>query len=149
MKRILFVLALVLLSAAASAKVELPNFIGDNMVLQQQTSVALWGTASPGKKVTVKPGWTREKTVVKADPETGKWSVRIATPAAGGPYDIVISDGEKLTVRNVLIGEVWFCSGQSNMEMPVKGYGSQPAKGATDLIVRARADRGDDGGTRP
>ena len=141
MKKLFFVLALALLSAAASAKVELPNFIGDNMVLQQQTSVALWGTASPGKKVTVKPGWTREKTVVKADPETGKWSVRIATPAAGGPYDIVISDGEKLTVRNVLIGEVWFASGQSNMEMPVKGYGSQPAKGATDLIVRAHADR--------
>ena len=141
MKKILWTLALALLSAAASAKVELPNFIGDNMVLQQQTSAALWGTATPGKTVTVRPGWTRDKTVVKADPETGKWFARVATPAAGGPYDIVFSDGEKLTVHNVLIGEVWFASGQSNMEMPVKGYGSQPACGATDLIVRARADR--------
>ena len=119
MKRILFVLALALVSAAASAKVELPNFLGDNMVLQQQTAVALWGTATPGKKVTIRPGWTRGKTMVKADPETGKWFARVYTPAAGGPYDIVISDGEKLTVHNVLIGEVWFCSGQSNMELPI------------------------------
>ena len=138
MKKLFLVLALALLSAAASAKVELPNFIGDNMVLQQQTQAAIWGTAAPGKNVTIRPGWTKDKTVVKADPETGKWMARIATPAAGGPYDIVISDGEKLTVRNVLIGEVWFCSGQSNMEMPVEGYGSQPAKGSEDLIVHAK-----------
>ena len=138
MKKVLFVLALALVSAAAAAKVELPNFIGDNMVLQQQTGVALWGTATPGKKVTIKPGWTRTTTTVKADAETGAWMARVYTPAAGGPYDIVISDGEKLTVHNVLIGEVWFCSGQSNMEMPVKGYGSQPAKGAEDFIVKAK-----------
>ena len=138
MKRFFFALALALLSAAASAKVELPNFLGDNMVLQQQTDAALWGTAAPGKKVTIRPGWTRSKVTVKADPETGKWFARVATPAAGGPYDIVISDGEKLTVHNVLIGEVWFCSGQSNMEMPVEGYGGQPAKGSEDLIVRAK-----------
>ena len=138
MKKLFLVLALALLSAAVSAKVELPNFIGDNMVLQQQTQAAIWGTAAPGKNVTIRPGWTKDKTVVKADPETGKWMARIATPAAGGPYDIVISDGEKLTVRNVLIGEVWFCSGQSNMEMPVEGYGSQPAKGSEDLIVHAK-----------
>ena len=141
MKRLLFVLALALVSVAASAKVELPNFLGDNMVLQQQTGVALWGTATPGKKVTICPGWTRGKTIVKADPETGKWFARVYTPAAGGPYDIVISDGEKLTVRNVLIGEVWFASGQSNMDMPVKGYGSQPARGGEDFIVRAKPSR--------
>lgn len=138
MKRILLILALVLASAAAAAKVELPGFIGDNMVLQQQTDAALWGTATPGKKVTIRPGWTKAKTVVTADPETGKWFARVATPAAGGPYDIVFSDGEKLTVHNVLIGEVWFASGQSNMEMPVKGYGSQPARGSEDYIVRAK-----------
>ena len=138
MKRFFFVLALALMSVAVSAKVELPNFIGDNMVLQQQTQAAIWGTAAPGKSVTIRPGWTKAKTVVKADPETGKWMARIATPAAGGPYDIVISDGEKLVVRNVLIGEVWFCSGQSNMDMPVKGYGSQPAHGSEDFIVRAK-----------
>ena len=138
MKKVLLVLSLALLSAAASARVELPNFLGDNMVLQQQAQVALWGTAAPAQKVTISPGWTREKTTVKADPATGKWFARVATPAAGGPYDIVFSDGEKLTVHNVLIGEVWFCSGQSNMEMPVKGYGSQPARGGEDCIVFAK-----------
>ena len=141
MKRLITIFALVLVSAAATAKVELPNFMGDNMVLQQQTDAAIWGTASPGRKVTIQPGWTKARTVVTADPATGKWFARIATPAAGGPYDIVISDGEKLTVRNVLIGEVWFASGQSNMDMPVKGYGSQPAEGAVDFIVKAKPER--------
>jgi sialate O-acetylesterase len=82
MKRFIFVLALVLLCATTHAKVELPNFLGDNMVLQQQTEAALWGTATPGKTVTIRPGWTRGKTVVKADLETGKWFARILTPAA-------------------------------------------------------------------
>ena len=140
MKRFLLVLALALAGTAASAKVELPNFLGDNMVLQQRTDAALWGTASPGTTVTIRPGWDWSKTVVTADPQTGRWFARIPTPAAGGPYDIVISDGEKRTVRNVLIGEVWFCSGQSNMEMPVKGYGSQPSTGSEDFIVRARPE---------
>ena len=138
MKRLSIVCVLAMLGMAATAKVELPNFMGDNMVLQQQTDAALWGTATPGKKVTIRPGWTKEKTVVTADAETGKWFTRIATPAAGGPYDIVFSDGEKLTVKNVLIGEVWFCSGQSNMEMFVKGFGSQPVEGSTEVIASAK-----------
>lgn len=54
---------------------------------------------------------------------TGKWSLKIPTPAAGGPYEITFSDGKKLQLKNVMIGEVWFCSGQSNMEMPVAGWG--------------------------
>ena len=138
MKRLLLILALAGAGAAASAKVELPNFLGDNMVLQQQTATALWGTAKPGKTVTIHPGWTRTKTKVQADPLTGKWFARIDTPAAGGPYDIVFSDGEKLTVRNVLIGEVWFASGQSNMEMPVRGFNAQPTLGGEDFIMKAR-----------
>lgn len=137
MKKRLFFLLLTSLSMATSAKVVLPPFLSDNMVLQQQTNAAVWGTAEPGKKVIIRPSWTKQKTVVVADTETGKWSARIATPAAGGPYEIDFSDGEKLTLKNVLIGEVWFCSGQSNMEMPVKGYGSQPAKGSTEAIATA------------
>ena len=139
MKKTILIVLAAAVSTLATAKVELPGFMGDNMVLQQQTDAALWGTAEPGKAVTIRPGWTRAKTVVKADPQTGKWFARVATPAAGGPYDIVFSDGEKLTVTGVLIGEVWFCSGQSNMEMPVKGYSSQPALGGEDAIVSARA----------
>ncbi|MCI1639652.1 MAG: sialate O-acetylesterase [Bacteroidales bacterium] len=141
MKKIgLFLFTLLLgVSFSLSAKISLPSVISDNMVLQQKTDAALWGTAEPGVKVTVRTGWSRNKTVVTADAHTGKWFARVKTPAAGGPYEIKISDGEVLTLKNVLIGEVWFCSGQSNMEMPMKGYGSQPAKGAAAFIVNAKA----------
>lgn len=138
MKKILFPLLLAFISLTAGAKITLPPFIGDNMVLQQQTDAAIWGKAAPGKKVTIAPGWTRSKTVVTADAETGEWFARISTPVAGGPYDIVISDGEKLTLSNVLVGEVWYCSGQSNMEMPFKGYSRQPNKGSADIIISSK-----------
>lgn len=125
----------------AGAEVTFPSVISDNMVLQQNTEVALWGKATPGRTVTVKAGWTDSKVRTTSDPQTGRWSVRIATPSAGGPYDISFSDGKTVTLKNVLIGEVWFCSGQSNMEMPVKGYGSQPAKGGMDFIIGANPSR--------
>jgi Domain of unknown function (DUF303). len=124
------------------AKVNLPSILSDNMVLQQETDAALWGTAAPGAKVRIKVGWDRKaKYSVKADSETGKWFVRVTTPSAGGPYEIVISDGEAVTLKNILIGEVWFCSGQSNMEMPMKGYPFQPVAGSEDVIVSAKASR--------
>lgn len=142
MKKLTIILsALMAAGLTMQAKVELPNVFADNMVLQQKTDAAIWGTAEPGKKVTIKASWTKSKTTVTADSETGKWATTIATPAAGGPYEISISDGKAVTLRNVLIGEVWFCSGQSNMEMPVKGYGSQPAKGGVDYIVNANPSR--------
>lgn len=143
MKRFHIILAALalLFSVNAGAKVTFPSVISDNMVLQQRSDVALWGTASPGKTVTLTTGWSNELFRVRADAKTGKWSLRVDTPAAGGPYDITVSDGESVTLKNVLIGEVWFCSGQSNMEMPVKGYGSQPAKGATEFIVGAKPSR--------
>lgn len=139
-----FLLSAALLFAAASAleaRITLPSVISDNMVLQQKTDAALWGKAEPGAKVTVKVGWSKKKVVTTADRETGKWLVRVATPEAGGPWDITISDGDALTLTNVLVGEVWFASGQSNMEMPVMGYTSQPAKGGMDFIVTAKPSR--------
>lgn len=140
--KILLTAALCTIAAlSANAKIKLPAVIGDNMVLQQQTDAAIWGWAEPGRKVTIKNSWSKAKTVVTADPETGKWLARVATPAAGGPYTMTISDGDKLTINNILIGEVWFCSGQSNMELPVKGYGSQPAEGGADAILRAKPSR--------
>jgi hypothetical protein len=61
--------------------------------------------------------WNKKKYTVQSD-QSGKWKLKITTPEAGGPYEITISDGEAITLHNILIGEVWFCSGQSNMEMP-------------------------------
>ena len=138
MKRI-FLIAMLLVAAVsvASAKVELPPIFADNMVLQQQTDAALWGKAEPGKKVTITTSWSKAKVTVTAEAD-GKWFARVATPAAGGPYEITFNDGDKLTLKNVLIGEVWICSGQSNMEMQMKGFKGQPVEGATDLILTAK-----------
>ena len=119
------------------AKVVLPPIFADNMVLQQNADAALWGKAEPGAKVTITNTWSKDKVVVSADAE-GNWTAKIATPAAGGPYEMTFSDGEKLSLKNVLIGEVWICSGQSNMEMPMKGFRGQPTDGAAELIMGAQ-----------
>lgn len=91
------------------------------MVLQQNTQAPIWGEATPGKQVKITPSWSKETISVTAD-ETGKWKTSLPTPAAGGPYTITISDGKKIQLSNVMIGEVWICSGQSNMEMPLAGW---------------------------
>lgn len=104
------------------AKVVLPSVFTDNMVLQPKTDITFYGDATKNKQLTVKTGWNGKEYYTEADGQ-GKWSLKIPTPAAGGPYEITFSDGKKLQLKNVMIGEVWFCSGQSNMEMPVAGWG--------------------------
>lgn len=110
------------IAVCAQAKVTLPSFFTDNMVIQQNSTLTLPGKAKAGKSVTVKASWDNQKYTIKAAAD-GSFTLRISTPAAGGPYQITLSDGETLTLRNVMVGEVWFCSGQSNMEMPVAGWG--------------------------
>jgi sialate O-acetylesterase len=119
-----------------SAKIVLPSFFGDNMVLQQKTDAAIWGWAKPNSTVSVTTSWNKKKYSVTAD-AAGKWKTKIATPGAGGPYDITITDGEILSLKNILIGEVWLVSGQSNMEMPMKGYRDQPILGANDAVFNS------------
>ena len=108
MKKFLLLLLVCAFSVCGlSAKVILPPIFADNMVLQQQSDVALWGKAAPDVKVTVSASWAKSaKVTVRAD-DDGRWFARIATPAAGGPYELTFSDGEKITLRNVLVGEVW------------------------------------------
>ena len=134
------VLALILLCGAASlgAKVKLPALVGDNMILQQQTEVKLWGTAAPEAEVRVTPSWNGQTMTCRADKDGG-WTLAVETPAAGyTPYEITFDDGEKTTLKNILIGEVWLASGQSNMEMPLKGFaGCCIMNGADDIIVSA------------
>lgn len=141
MKKLLILSIALSFTATLDAKITLPPVIGDNMVLQQQTSAAIFGKAEPGKTVTVKASWSRKKVRTKADTETGKWLVRMQTPSAGGPYEISISDGEKVILKDVLVGEVWFASGQSNMEMPMNGFDSQPVRNSTEYIVNAKESR--------
>lgn len=138
MKKVLGVCAALCMTAfVTEAKITLPHVFGNNMVLQQQTDAKFWGKADPSSKVTVRPSWDRKSAVTVMSDADGKWQASVPTPSAGGPYSIEISDGEKLVLENVLIGEVWFCSGQSNMEMPVKGFDSQPVEGSADVIMQA------------
>lgn len=116
------------------SEVKLPAVFGDNMVLQQNTNAPIWGYASPNSTVKITVGWNRKAFTVKADNE-GKWKITVQTPGAGGPYEITISDGKPVKLDNVLIGEVWVCSGQSNMEMPMRGYFNQPLKGSNEAIA--------------
>ena len=113
---ILFVSLLV--AVPSQAKVKLPALYSDNMVLQRNSSPEFRGEATPGKVVTLTTSWDSVSYRTTAS-ESGTWRLTIRTPEAGGPYSITVSDGEALTLNNVLIGEVWFCGGQSNMEFPV------------------------------
>lgn len=115
-------LAVAVSPAFLQARVTLPGIFTDNMVLQRNDTITLFGTADKGKRVTVKAGWGKNVTTT-ADAASGKWSVKLATADAGGPYTISVSDGKELKLKNVMLGEVWFCSGQSNMEMPLAGWG--------------------------
>ena len=138
MKKTLLLLAALGAAFTLQAKVVLPALFGDNMVLQQQSEAQFWGKAAPGKKVTIRPSWSQKAVTTQTDRE-GRWRTSVPTPAAGGPYTIEVSDGESLTLRDVLIGEVWLCSGQSNMEMPMRGFNNQPVTGSADAIARAKA----------
>ena len=138
MKRLILILAALGTTFTLQAKITLPAPFGDNMVLQQQTKARFWGKASPGKQVIITPSWSSESITTTAD-SAGCWQANVPTPAAGGPYTIDLSDGEHLTLRDVLIGEVWLCSGQSNMEMPMSGFTNQPVMKSTEVIVRAKA----------
>jgi sialate O-acetylesterase len=120
---------------AVSAKITVPALIGDNMVLQQQSTPALWGNANANAMVTIITSWNKKVYNVKAGAD-GAWKINVVTPVAGGPYEISLSDGEKLTLKNVMIGEVWFCSGQSNMEMALRGN-SSPILNANEIILNA------------
>lgn len=112
-----------LLFAATPAVAErptLPALFGDHMVLQRDCRVPVWGTAAPGTPVTVSVAGRTARARAGAD---GRWSARLAPLAAGGPHTLRVIAGDTLTFHDVMVGEVWLASGQSNMEMPVSGWG--------------------------
>lgn len=121
-QKTMLIAALLTLSGAMFAKITLPPMFSNNMVLQQQTDAPLWGTAKPGATVTLLTSWDGQTHRTKAGAD-GSWKLTVPTPEAGGPYTLTFSDGKKLVLDNVMIGEVWICSGQSNMEMPMDGWG--------------------------
>lgn len=121
----------------ANAKVKLPQLLSDHMVLQQQADARLWGEAAPNSTVTIRASWTNQPVETKADAQ-GFWNTAIGTPSASfTPQTLTISDGEPVTLHDVLIGEVWFCSGQSNMEMPLNGFDKCPIYDSNNVIADA------------
>lgn len=126
MKTLKFVASFLLLSAAsmvpADAEIKMCPLFTDNMVMQQKADAPVWGTADAQSTVTVTTSWNNAKYTTTVD-ENGKWMLKVRTPKAGGPYALTITEngGAPTTLSNVLIGEVWLCSGQSNMQMPVSG----------------------------
>ena len=122
MKRYQLIMALfasfLLLAEGVQARITMPSFFSDGMVLQQKSAVAIWGSSDrKQQKVTVKTSWNAKKYTAVTD-ESGNWKVKVETPVYGGPYSMEVSDGESVHINNVLIGEVWLCSGQSNQETP-------------------------------
>lgn len=133
---------LLMVQAGAWGKITLPDIVSDNMVLQQQAEACLWGKANANAEVIIRPSWNREVYKVTADAE-GKWVAKIQTPTASyQAYTISISDGEEVKLNNVLVGEVWFCSGQSNMEMPLRGFVNCPIAGANETIATSSKWKG-------
>lgn len=129
---LLFLLASAL---EARAEVRVPALIGDNMILQQGAPARLWGTAAPGERVSVN---VADRTASAAADDRGNWHVFVGPLKAGGPYTLTIAGSNTLTFRNVLVGEVWVCSGQSNMEWPLSQTdgGQEEAARATQDEIR-------------
>lgn len=118
MRRSTFCLFLTIISFNDFANIRLPAVIGSHMVLQQKTNVTIWGWCDAGEKIKLKTSWdTATYNIVGSS--AAKWTMPIKTPPSGGPYQITIEGSNKIVLEDVLIGEVWVCSGQSNMEMSV------------------------------
>lgn len=115
MKKFLLMVIALCLFQASQATIRLPHIFSDGVVLQQKTDIQLWGWASPNEKVSIWPSWQKDSIHLRANPD-GKWMVTLHTPAAGGPFTIDFDAHNHIRLSDVWLGEVWVCSGQSNME---------------------------------
>ena len=119
MKKTIAFFLLVPLVINTKAQLRLPKIFGDSMVLQRNAPVSVWGWAAPAEAITVQ--FHQQQKVVKAD-ANGNWEVVLAPEQVGGPYDLLVKGKTTITLHGILMGDLWVCSGQSNMEMPVKGW---------------------------
>lgn len=139
LSRLILTLCAAATCAGAQAELRLASLVSDNMVLQQNTDARLWGSATPGATVTVAPSWGEAVTVKAA--KDGSWMASVPTPAASydpAKIEFTTSAGDKATVSNVLIGEVWLASGQSNMQMPLKGFPGCSVQDGLDEAINAK-----------
>ncbi|MEP0368010.1 MAG: sialate O-acetylesterase [Cyclobacteriaceae bacterium] len=128
--------AFVLVTSQIYAQLELPALFGKNMVLQQNAETSIWGSTDPKASVQIDASWMEKVVKIKSEKD-GKWKTSIPTPEAGGPYEITITSGQSIKLTNVMIGEVWLCAGQSNMEMPMRGFRGEPVDNSNDDIIHS------------
>lgn len=136
MKSRLLFLVVLAWSSLCHAEISVAPIFGDGMVLQRRQPLPVWGRATAGSKVTVELATARASTIADAE---GKWSLRLPALEAGGPHSLTVSTGrEQVVYRDVLLGEVWVCSGQSNMGMALKSTADAPAEIAAANHPRLR-----------
>ncbi len=122
MKKTVLTTILLSLFTICFSQTKLPRFFSDSMVLQRNTNAAIWGTDIANKKIKVTGSWGNVDSAITNS--SGNWKLKLPTPAAGGPYTLTIIGSSTIVIKDVQIGEVWLCAGQSNMEMPMRGYTS-------------------------
>ena len=138
LKKNLFICILFVFTSNLNAQIELGPLFSDDMILQRNSQVPIWGSAKGNEKVSITSSWNNNEVITKAD-NNGNWTAYISTPDAGGPYEIKISSKKNiLNLTNVLIGEVWVASGQSNMQMALYGGGREPVLRSIDMIAQAK-----------
>ncbi|XOV95031.1 MAG: sialate O-acetylesterase [Bacteroidota bacterium] len=140
MKRLtsVFFLFALLSAQLVLAEIKLPAIVSSNMVLQRNTTVPLWGWADPKEKLTIEASWLSTPVKVDADKE-GNWKVEVKTTESKSPQTIKITGkSTSVTLDNILFGEVWICSGQSNMQQPIGGYNGQPTFGTIMTTARSK-----------
>ena len=142
MKRYFILFLVGCVSISMMAKVKLPHLISNNMLLQQQQKLRIGGWDKPGKQGVGVPSWNQKRYTTRTNMQ-GEWEVKIETPRGSyKTYTLSISDGEEVTIKNVAIGEVWVCAGQSNMEMPMRGFDRCPTKNFMQEMMAADTTSG-------
>lgn len=134
MRTYIFVAAITVLGAlSASSAIRVAPFFCNDMVIQRDVSAPIWGTGAPGEKISITASWGAAAETVADD--GGKWMVPLSTPPAGGPFTITVQGSNTIVLNNVLSGDVWLCSGQSNMDMPMSLWGRAPERSAKAIAV--------------
>jgi len=139
-KKFFLIIFFTLGNTCLCAQTNVASFFSDGMVLQQRKNINIWGKDIAGTKVNIVSSWGESSSATTQ--RNGEWKVKLATPIAGGPYEISISGSSEVLIKNVMIGEVWICSGQSNMQVPVKGgLDGNFVNGGLNAIVNSNNDK--------
>ena len=134
---LLIIISLFTINLIASQNLKLPSIFNDNMVLQQDSNVSIWGWSKSKSSISITLSWN-EKILITESDDNGKWIINIKTPKSGKSHKISIKSGnQRVVMSNILMGEVWLASGQSNMQMNLNGYRNEPILGANDAIANS------------